>query len=225
MKSIQQELWEASFAHESLLRQKSRIKWLREGDSNTGFFHKSINFRRHYNAIQGIFIESIWVQQPKLVKEKAAKFFAARFTEEKLDRPTLDGVQFNIITHTQREELTSPFTDLELKDAVWSCGGDKCPGPDGFNFNFIKEFWGVLKPDFRRFVDEFHVNGSFPKGNNASFLALIPKINHPQSFNEYRPISLIGCMYKIIAKLMANRLRKVMTGLIDERQSAFIKDI
>ena len=160
-----------------------------------------------------------------LVKEEAVKFFAARFTEEKLDRPTLDGVQFNIITHTQREELTSPFTDLELKDAVWSCGGDKCPGPDGFNFNFIKEFWGVLKPDFRRFVDEFHVNGSFPKGSNASFLALIPKINHPQSFNEYRPISLIGCMYKIIAKLLANRLRKVMPGLIDERQSAFVKDI
>ena len=125
---------------------------MRDWQILTGFFHKSINFKRHYNAIQGIFIESIWVQQPKLVKEEAVKFFDARFTEEKLDRPTLDGVQFNIITHTQREELTSPFTDLELKDAVWSCGGDKCPGPDGFNFNFIKEFWGVLKPDFRRFV-------------------------------------------------------------------------
>jgi len=120
--------------------------------------------------------------------------------------------------------MSAPFTDPELKDAVWSCGGDKCPGPDGFNFNFIKEFWGVLKPDFRRFVDEFHANGSFPKGNNASFLALIPKTNHPQSFNEYRPISLIGCMYKIIAKLLANRLRKVMSALIDERQTAFIKD-
>ena len=107
---------------------------------------------------------------------------------------------------------------------MWSCGGDKCPGPDGFNFNFIKEFWGFLKPEFRRFVDEFHVNGSFPKGSNASFLAVIPKTNHPQSFNDYRPISLIGCMYKIIAKLLGNRLRKVMPGLIDERQSAFIKD-
>ena len=78
--------------HMNHSRQKSRIKWLTQGDSNTAFFHKSINFRRHYNAIQGIFIESIWVQQPKLVKEEAVKFFAARFTEEKLDRPTLDGV-------------------------------------------------------------------------------------------------------------------------------------
>ena len=120
--------------------------------------------------------------------------------------------------------MTAPFSDQELKDVVWSCGGDKCPGPDGFNFNFIKEFWGVLKPEFRRFVDEFHIHGSFPRGSNASFLALIPKTTHPQSLNDYRPISLIGCMYKVIAKLLANRLRSVLSGIIDERQSAFIKD-
>ena len=158
MKSIQQELWEISFAHESILRQKSRIRWLREGDNNMAFFHKSINFRRHYNAIQGMFIEGTWVQNPKLIKDQAVSFFSARFL---------------------REELIAPFSDLHLREAVWSCSGDKCPGPDGFNFNFIKEFWEIFKPDFRRFVDEFHVNGRFPKGSNASFLALIPKINHP----------------------------------------------
>ena len=75
--------------------------------------------------------------------------------------------------------MIAPFSDHKIKEAVWSCGGDKCPGPDGFNFNFIKEFWGVLKIDFRRFVDEFHVHGSFPRGSNASFLALIPKVKHP----------------------------------------------
>ncbi|KHN41454.1 LINE-1 reverse transcriptase like, partial [Glycine soja] len=59
---------------------------------------------------------------------------------------------------------------------------------------------------------------------NASFLALIPKVKHPQTFDDYRPISLIGCMYKVIAKLLANRLRNVISDLIDERQTAFIKD-
>ena len=107
---------------------------------------------------------------------------------------------------------------------MWSCGREKCPGPDGFNFNFIKEFWEVVKSDFRRFVDEFHVHGCFPKGSNASFLALIPKINHPQTFDDYRPISLIGCMYKVIAKLLANRLKLVISALIDERQTTFIKE-
>ena len=54
---LQQELWEASNAYESLLRQKSRDKWIKEGDSNTAYFHKAINVRRNYNALQGFFID------------------------------------------------------------------------------------------------------------------------------------------------------------------------
>ena len=71
-------------------------------------------------------------------------------------------------------------------------------------------------------MDEFYVNGIFLKGCNASFIALIPKVADPQNLNEFRPISLIGCMYKIVAKLLAKRLKKVMPTIIDERQSAFI---
>ena len=106
---------------------------------------------------------------------------------------------------------------------MWSCGNDKSPGPDGFNFRFIKHFWQELKPDFLRFLDEFFVNASFPKGSNSSFIALIPKVKEPQAINDFRPISLIGCTYKIIAKLLANGLRKVMSYLVDERQTTFIK--
>ena len=74
-----------------------------------------------------------------------------------------------------------------------------------------------------RFLDEFHANGVFPRGSNASFLALIPKVSDPQILNDYRPISLIGCMYKIVAKLLAKRLKKVMPSIINESQSAFIE--
>ncbi|KHN47716.1 hypothetical protein glysoja_026405, partial [Glycine soja] len=57
-----------------------------------------------------------------------------------------------------------------------------------------------LKPEFLRFFSEFHVNATFPKGLNSSFIALIPKIKDPQLLTDFRPISLIGCVYKIIAK-------------------------
>ena len=202
--SLQQELWNVSNAVESLLRQKSRATWLKEGDCNSGYFHRIINYRRAFNAIPGIFIDGVWVQQPNIVKNAAANFFHTRFTEQDYSRPYLDGVPFNSISHGQREQMPVPFPDQEIKEAVWSCGGDKCPGPDGLNFNFIKKFWDIMSPEFRRFVDEFYAHGSFPRGSNASFVALIPKMNHPQSFNDYRPISLIGCMYKVIAKLLSN---------------------
>ncbi|KHN31829.1 hypothetical protein glysoja_044310, partial [Glycine soja] len=57
---------------------------------------------------------------------------------------------------------------------------------------------------------------------NSSFIALIPKLKDPQSISDFRPISLIGCVYKVIDKLLANRLRKVLTHLIDERQSCMV---
>lgn len=67
------------------------------------------------------------------------------------------------------------------------------------------------------------VNGGFPKVINASFIALIPKVQDPQSLNQYRPISLIGSIYKIVAKLLGRRLKRVMPDIIDERQTAFIE--
>ncbi|XP_028206315.1 uncharacterized protein LOC114389777 [Glycine soja] len=96
---LQQELWNASNAFESLLRQKSRARWLKEGDYNTAYFHKYMNFRRAYNNIPGIFIYGEWIQQPDAVKnEAAANFFHNRFTEQMHSRPTLDGVHFKSIS-------------------------------------------------------------------------------------------------------------------------------
>ena len=133
---LQQQLWDVSTAYESLLRQKSMAKWIKEGDRNTAYFHKLINFRRSSGAVQGILIDGVWVHQPDLVKQAVFNFFAERFTEQNHHRPTLDGVCFPSIDQHQRVGLTAPFSDIELKDAVWSCAGDKCPGPDGFNFIF-----------------------------------------------------------------------------------------
>ena len=90
------------------------------------------------------------------------------------------------------------------------CGSDKTPGLDGLNFKFIKEFWEIIKVDVLRFMDEFFVHGTLPKGCNASFIALIPKVTEPQNLNEYRPISLVGSIYKIVSKVLAWRLKEVL---------------
>ena len=72
-------------------------------------------------------------------------------------------------------------------------------------------------------VHEFHSNGTIPRGGNASFIVLIPKVENPQHLNHFRPISLFGCCYKILSKILANQLREALPSLIDERQSAFIR--
>ena len=91
-----------------------------------------------------------------------------------------------------------------------ACNGDKAQGPDGFSFAFIKQFWEVLKYDIVSAVHQFYSTAFIDGGSNSSFITLIPKVNDPIYFPDFRPISLIGCLYKIIAKLLSTRLQKVI---------------
>nr|GEZ10415.1 hypothetical protein [Tanacetum cinerariifolium] len=94
--------------------------------------------------------------------------------------------------------------------AVWNCGVDKSPGPDGFTFKFIKHYWDSVRKDFIDMVKNFKTYGSIPKGCNSSFIALVPNIQDPLHTTNYRPICLIGCQYKVTAKVLGNRLLQVV---------------
>jgi len=74
------------------------------------------------------------------------------------------------------------------------------------------------------YMNEFHSNGVIPKGYNSSFITLIPKLEDPQNLGEFRPISLVGCMYKILTKVLARKVKKVLHNVIDGKQSAFLEE-
>ena len=131
---------------------------------------------------------------------------------------------FKTLTFQDGGGLVKPFSVDEVKAAVWDCDSFKSPGADGVNFGFIKEFWHVLNEDLMRFVSEFHRNGKLSRGINFTFIALIPKVDSPQKLNDFRPISLVGCSYKILAKVLANRLRVVVGKVVSETQTTFVKD-
>ncbi|GJW70476.1 putative RNA-directed DNA polymerase, eukaryota, reverse transcriptase zinc-binding domain protein [Tanacetum coccineum] len=110
----------------------------------------------------------------------------------------------------------------EIRKAVWDCGCGKSPRPDGFSFLFLKTYWNLFKDDIVNFVNEFMESGTMPKATNSAFITLIPKIPNPLLIKDYRLISLIGMQYKIVAKLLANRLSTVLDKLVSPTQSAFI---
>ena len=120
--------------------------------------------------------------------------------------------------------LTKLFSMDEVKEVVRDCDSFKILGPDGVNFGFIKEFWLDLKDDLMRIVSEFHHNGKLAKGINTTFIVLIPKVDNPLRLNDFRLISFVGSLYKIIAKMLANRLRLVISSVVFKTQSAFIKN-
>ena len=99
--------------------------------------------------------------------------------------------------------------------------GDKAPGPDGFTMAFFKKCWSVVEIDVMAFFDHFHRSAEFEQSLNASFLSLIPKKNNALNIKDFRPISLVGSVYKLLSKILANRLRQVMDNLISKSHNSF----
>lgn len=139
-----------------------------------------------------------------------------------MSRPTFDDLPFKSLSGKQAEELTAPFSRVEIDEVINSCDSQKAPGPDGYNCKFIKEAWEIIKEDVYKMVEKFWATNLLPKGSNVAFVALIPKNDKPEGFNDFRPISMVGCSYKIVAKLLARRIQKVMNSLIGPHQSSFV---
>ncbi|GJZ17316.1 RNA-directed DNA polymerase, eukaryota [Tanacetum coccineum] len=204
--------------------QKAKIKWAIEGDENSKYYHGILNKKRNQLTIRAILVEGNWIDSPGLVKNE----FLAHFKNQ-VDQPQETRIQFNMnflctIMADQKAKLENVVTKEEIKRAVWDCGIDKSPGPDGFTFGFYRRFWNVIKTDVVEAVTFFFRNGYFPKGGNSSFIALIPKKSDSNMVKDFRPISLIGSLYKYIAKILANRRVTVLGDIVNEVQSAFVTD-
>ncbi|XP_019435137.1 PREDICTED: uncharacterized protein LOC109341648 [Lupinus angustifolius] len=214
LKKLTADSWETANMKDNLLRQKSRCKWLKDGDANTSYFHACINNKRRRNQIRGIWINEVWYEDDLAMRREITNYFKNLFSIRYLLKLKLEGVQFSTLNDNQRSSLDVAFSDEEIRLAVWSCVGDKSLGPDGFNFRFFQEFWEVVKKDIILFIKEFHVNDKLLKGLNSSFIALIPKINCPNKIQDYMPIFLVGSLYNFLAKILSSRLKGVMGSLI-----------
>ncbi|GJS62447.1 RNA-directed DNA polymerase, eukaryota [Tanacetum coccineum] len=105
----------------------------------------------------------------------------------------------------------------EIKRAVWDCGINKSPGPDGFTFGFFRRYWKLIDQDVVDAILLFFSSSSFPRGCNSSFFALIPKTQDAKLVKYFRPISWISSMYKFITKILAiYRLSLVISDLVDD---------
>eukprot|EP00253_Pinus_taeda_P007191 PITA_07191 len=100
---------------------------------------------------------------------------------------------------------------------------DKVPGPDGFSIHFYQSCWEVIKSDLLKMIKGFMIKAKIGGGIKSTFLALIPKETNPETFARFRPISLCNASYKIIAKLLANRLKPLLKKLISSNQGGFVE--
>jgi hypothetical protein len=120
--------------------------------------------------------------------------------------------------------LEIPFTEQEIEEVIKNLPNDKSPGPDGFNNEFIKCCWPIIGNDIKELIKDFHDEKISLESINSSFITLIPKCDNPTTANDFRPISLLNSVLKIITKLLANRLQKIILKLVHKNQYGFPKE-
>jgi hypothetical protein len=135
----------------------------------------------------------------------------------------MDNLVFDNLDAGEASSLELPFEERKVLEVVKDLNRDKAPGPDGFTLAFFQDCWDVIKTDLIGVFQDFHTHSKFVKSINATFLALIPKKFGAVDLKDFRPISLVSGVYKIIAKVLANRLRRVVEKIISNPQNAFVK--
>ncbi|RVW54471.1 Transposon TX1 uncharacterized 149 kDa protein [Vitis vinifera] len=111
----------------------------------------------------------------------------------------------------------------EFEGNGWEGHRDKASGPNGFTIAMFQDCWEVIKEDLVRVFAEFHSSRIINQSTNASFIVLLPKKSQTKKILDFRPISLITCLYKVIAKVLSGRLRGVLHETIHSTQGAFVQ--
>ena len=225
------ERWQrVSDIEEKLLKQRSKLHWLQVGDRNNRVFHNAAKVREAKNAIREIKCSSgNVVTSQEEIKEEAEKFFNEFLTLEPpgLQNRTVEELQEILpfrCSDVDRSSLIKPVTEEEIREVLFRMPSNKSPGPDGFTTKIFKSSWSIIGKDFTTAVQSFFSKGFLPKGLNSTILALIPKKDSAVEMRDYRPISCCNVIYKVISKIIANRLKGTLPQCISYNQSAFVKD-
>ncbi|XP_042972927.1 uncharacterized protein LOC122304723 [Carya illinoinensis] len=126
------------------------------------------------------------------------------------------------VTNAMNNKLLLKFTEEEVHDAVSHMNALGSPSPDGFLAHFYQNHWESIGNETSNFVLKILNQGDSLKGVNDTFITLIPKVKDPKTVFEFRPISLYNVSYKIVAKVLANRLKLILPDIISLNQSAFV---
>lgn len=126
------------------------------------------------------------------------------------------------ITPKQNWELLKQITMEEVKQAIFEMHPDKSPGPDGLTPAFFKKSRDIIGSDIVELVERFMQTGEIKEYINDTNIVLIPKKSRPEQMTYLRPITLCNVLYKIVTKVMANRLKHLLGDLTSPTQSAFI---
>ena len=220
MKAIDDRMDEIEAREELFWRQRSRQDWLKNGDKNTKFFHAKAKQREGRNNIESVVdgAGNKYVNEDQIAEVFVEHFENLFCSSNQVDVTPITGT----VSEEMRQMLGAPFTGEEVYEALLQMHPTKAPGPDGMCALFYQKAWVHVGNDVICKVLDILNNGGNVKELNHTFIALIPKKKNCETPADYRPISLCNVIYKLVSKVLANRLKKVLPEIIHESQSGFV---
>ncbi|XP_030479177.1 uncharacterized protein LOC115696415 [Cannabis sativa] len=226
IQNLQSQLDALLYKEEVYWKQRSRVNWLRAGDKNTKFFHRFASHRKKNNTIKYLKDDlGNSTNNPEAMFSIVSSFFTTLFSSEGCDAEATSQILDCLgppLDESDVEYLASPYTAQEVKKAVFSLSGDRAPGLDGLNAFFYQKNWNTLGASFVNATLDCLNKGIDFSDINTTLVVLIPKKQHANSLKDFRPISLCTTMYKVISKVLANRLKLVLDKIISPFQSALV---
>jgi hypothetical protein len=205
-------------------KQRAKKTWLQKGDRNTKFFHACASQHKRGNTIRGIKDANGRECETQIeIEEAFVSYFSSLFESRGVHQAEscTTAVQEKV-TASMREGLLAEFTREEVHEAIKSMPPQKAPGPDGYMADFYQLHWDTVSGEVCEVALHFFNTIIMDASINATNIVLIPKNCNPCSVMDFRPISICNVLYKIISKVMANRLKRALPHIISHSQSAFI---
>ncbi|XP_026390091.1 uncharacterized protein LOC113285383 [Papaver somniferum] len=209
----------------TLMRLKSRAKWIKDGSANTAYFHARMKIRQARNTISELEdANGNIISDQSQIADTLVKHFQQKFEAQDVDvsEELLDVIP-SVITYEDQEMLDSIPTTEEIKKIVFEMDSDSAPGPDGFPGSFYKSCWDIIQLDLKDAIQFCWRRRFIPKGLNSNFLTLIPKCAGAKKASQYRPIGLSNVLFKIFTKIISVRMNGLMEKLISSQQAAYVK--
>jgi hypothetical protein len=204
-------------------RQRAHVRWMKDGDQNTKFFHSAASERRRMNRIKRLRKDDGSVVEEGAMREVVTNYFTNLFSSNVGTRmEDLLGHDGPRVTQDMNELLCKEFKAEEVKEALESIGDLKAPGMDGMPSVFYKRSWEFVGEEVTSEVLNVLNGGPMPDGWNDTCVVLIPKTKNPECMKDLRPISLCNVVYKLVSKVLANRLKQILPEVISPNQSAFV---
>lgn len=220
------EVLEALRCEESFWRDKARVKWLKEGDKCSSFFHAYARQKQARAQINYLNDGATLLSDQQAIADHVVHFYQALYGP---GTPPIGIADFcsvipSLVSTEENIMLTAVPTSEEIKNTVFSMDPASAPGPDGFPGSFYQSCWDIVGSDVISFVQYFFQHNWLYPNANSNFIVLLPKVEGANLISQFRPIALANFLFKIIPKILADRLGPIAARIISPQQTAFLKN-